>query len=138
MGLGSGFEWDGQTSVRESGEGAYAAYLADGWRVGGGLNGGYLLSVMGNAVKASVPSKPDPIAVSAHYLSASVPGPAVVETRVLRQCGSLATVAAELRQADDVRITALATYGDLSGFRVRCPRNRLGRWPTSSWARHGR
>ena len=92
MGLGSGFEWDGQTSVRESGEGAYAADLADGWRVGGGLNGGYLLSVMGNAVKASVPSKPDPIAVSAHYLSASVPGPAVVETRVLRQGGSLATV----------------------------------------------
>jgi hypothetical protein len=116
MGLGSGFEWDGQTSVRESGEGAYAADLADGWRVGGGLNGGYLLSVMGNAVKASVPSKPDPIAVSAHYLSASVPGPAVVETRVLRQGGSLATVAAELRQADDVRITALATYGDLSGL----------------------
>ena len=81
--------------------------------MGGGVNGGYLLAVMGNALRAACRRKPDPIAVSAHYLSASTPGPATVAPDVRRDGGSLATRAADLRQGDDARITALATYGDL-------------------------
>ena len=63
---------------------------ASGWVVGDGINGGYLLAVLGHAISRTVPAKPDPIAVSAHYLSASTPGPATVSTRVLREGGSLA------------------------------------------------
>lgn len=95
-------------------EGTYEAELSAGWIVGGGINGGYLLATIGNAIRSSVPGKPDPISVSAYYLSASVPGPATITTTIKRDGGSIATVAAELRQGDDVRITALATYGDLS------------------------
>lgn len=91
----------------------YAADLGDGWLIGGGLNGGYLLATLGRAVQAALPGKPDPLAISAHYLSASRPGPAEVDVRVLREGGSVATAAAELRQGDDLRISALATYGDL-------------------------
>lgn len=108
------FEWDRTTAVTATGEGTFDADLDPGWVVGGGINGGYLLGVIGNAIKESVPAKPDPIAVSAYYLSASVPGPARVETRVLREGGSVATVAADLRQGDQARISALATYGDLA------------------------
>ena len=59
------------------------------------------------------PTKPDPISISAYYLSASTPGPAQVTTRVVREGGSVATVAADLVQDGQPRITALATYGDL-------------------------
>ncbi len=107
------YEFDAQTAVTRRDDGAYAADLVPGWSVGGGLNGGYLLAVLGNALRQSFPAKPDPVAVSAYYLSASEAGPAEVSVAVRRDGGSLATAAADLRQGDDVRITALATYGDL-------------------------
>ena len=76
-----GHEFDRDTEITRTGEGEYAASLAPGWVVGGGVNGGYLLAVMGNALRESAGAKPDPLAVSAHYLSASTPGPATVSTR---------------------------------------------------------
>jgi acyl-CoA thioesterase len=107
------YEFDEQIAVdRRDGDG-YAADLSAGWLVGGGVNGGYLLAVVGNALRHSLPDKPDPIAVSAYYLSASTPGPATVTVDVRREGGSVATAAADLRQGDDTRIAALATYGDL-------------------------
>ena len=107
-------EFDRQIAGVETGPGRYAADLAEGWTVGGGVNGGYLLAVIGTAVRAALPTRPDPIAVSAHYLAASVPGPAEISVDVRREGGSLTTVAAELVQAGRARITALATYGDLA------------------------
>ena len=83
-----GFEFDRLTAVSAADDGCYTAELAPGWVVGGGLNGGYLLAVMGRALRAAVPAKPDPIAVSAHYLSASAPGPATVSVDVRREGGS--------------------------------------------------
>ena len=108
------FEFDAQIAVAREDETTYAADLADGWVVGAGVNGGYLLSVIGNAVRHTLPDKPDPIVMSAYYLSASAPGPATVSVDVRRDGGNVATVAADLRQGDTARITALATYGDLS------------------------
>jgi acyl-CoA thioesterase len=108
------YEFDSQIAVdRLEGE-RYAADLSDGWVVGGGVNGGYLLAVIGNALRHTMPDKPDPVAVSAYYLSASTPGPATISVDVRREGGSLATAAAELRQGDDARIAVLATYGDLT------------------------
>lgn len=109
-------EWDQHIAVSSLGDGAYDAELTDGWVVGGGVNGGYLLATIGHAISHELPDKPDPIAVSAYYLSATVPGPARVQTRVLREGGSVATVAADLSQGGDARITVLATYGHLDGL----------------------
>ncbi|MBD8870326.1 thioesterase family protein [Nocardioides donggukensis] len=119
-----GYEFDRDTAVTSTGAGTgtatgtgeYAASLAPGWMIGGGINGGYLLAVVGAALRAASPGKPDPVVVSAHYLSASVPGPATVSTRVLRDGagpGSLASLAAEVTQDGVPRISALATYADL-------------------------
>jgi acyl-CoA thioesterase len=106
-------EFDQHTAVHEAGPGRYDVELNDGWRVAGGLNGGYLLAVIGNAARAALPGKPDPVAVSAHYLTASRAGPATVSTRILREGRSVATVSAELRQGDQARMAVLATFGDL-------------------------
>ncbi len=109
-------EWDSHTALAAASDDGYVADLDAGWMVGGGVNGGYLIGLIGKAVADTVPAKPHPLSVSAYYLSASVPGPAHVRTRVLREGGSVATVAADLSQAGVARISALATYGDLSAM----------------------
>ena len=106
-------EWETHTALTPADDGTFGAELDRGWVVGGGVNGGYLLGTVGRAVAETVPGHPHPLSVSAYYLSASRPGPATVRTRVLREGGSVATVAAELVQGPDTRITVLATYGDL-------------------------
>ena len=105
-------EWDRQTAVTDLGGGVFGAELADGWRVGGGINGGYLLATIGRAL-GEVTKKQDPLSVSAYYVGASHPGAAQIRTRVVRDGGSVATMGAELWQDDEQRITVLASYGDL-------------------------
>ncbi|MBS44058.1 MAG: TesB-like acyl-CoA thioesterase 3 [Nocardioides sp.] len=107
--------FDRHTAVSAAGEGQYAAELDEGWVVGGAVNGGYLLAVVGRAL-AEATGRPDPISLSAYYLSASRPGPATVTVRILRS-GSTVTAAADVHQDDGEgpvhRIAVLATYGDL-------------------------
>jgi acyl-CoA thioesterase len=107
------YEFDDQIAIVREDDTTYSAELADGWVVGGAVNGGYLLSVIGNAIRHTLPDKPDPLVISAYYVSAATPGPATVSVDVRRDGGSVSTVAADLRQGDAPRITALATYGDL-------------------------
>jgi hypothetical protein len=116
-----GYEYDAAIAVERVSAGVYAANLEAGWKVGGGLNGGYLLSVIGNAIKFDLADAGhlDPYTVSGYYLSPTVAGPAVVSVRRVREGRGTTTVAATLSQtADDGsqvdRITALATYGDLA------------------------
>ncbi|KRF13940.1 TesB-like acyl-CoA thioesterase 3 [Nocardioides sp. Soil797] len=111
-----GHEFDRDTEVSAVGENEYAADLGPGWVVGGGVNGGYLLAVIGNALRETLPGKPDPIAVTAYYLAASKPGPATIRTRVVRDGRRTSTVAADLSQGGTDCITVLATFGDLSTF----------------------
>jgi hypothetical protein len=108
-------------SARADDPTTYAAELDAGWAIGSGINGGLLLAVLGTALRAGLPGHPDPLSVSAYYLSASEPGPATVRTRLLRAGRSVSTASASLVQpsADGrevERITALATYGDLSAL----------------------
>lgn len=110
-----GHEFDRDIEVTGTSAAGFTTDLQPGWKVGGGLNGGYLLAVLGNALRATVPQHPDPISISAYYLSASMAGRASVATRVLRE-GGLATLSGELRQEGATRITALATYGDLAAL----------------------
>ncbi len=64
--------------------------------------------------------QPDPLSVSAYYLTPSVPGPAVVRVRRVRIGGRRSTLAATLVQVQDgrevERITALAVFGDLDAM----------------------
>ena len=112
-------EFDRAVAVAATGS-AYDATLDAGWQIGSGVNGGLLLAVAGNALRATFADSghPDPVSVSAYYLTASRPGPATVRTRLLREGRSMSTGAASLVQTDGgrevERLTALATYADLS------------------------
>src|ERR1700712_1764970 len=113
-------ELDRGIAVQATGPGEYAAHLDGGWVVGGGVNGGYVLAVAGNAIRAELLElgHVDPISVSSCFLTPSRPGPAVVRVRKVRQGGRRTTVAASLVQHEDgkeiERITLLAVYGVLA------------------------
>ncbi|VXC00613.1 thioesterase family protein [Nocardioides sp. AX2bis] len=111
------YAFDEQTAVVPLGDGAWSADLHGGWTVGGGLNGGYLLAILGRTLGEALPGKPDPLSTSAYYVSAASPGPATVRVRVRREGRATATASVELVQdvegREVVRVTALATCGDL-------------------------
>ncbi|MFJ4854138.1 thioesterase family protein [Streptomyces sp. NPDC088730] len=113
-------EFDRDTAVTLREEGVYDAELSAGWTIIRAVNGGYLLAVLGRALGETLPH-PDPLSASAHYLTASVPGPAVIRTQVVRTGRTLSTGEASLFQyAEDgtevERIRVLATYCELDAL----------------------
>ncbi|TWV30332.1 thioesterase family protein [Streptomyces misionensis] len=113
-------EFDRDTAVFRREEGVYDLELSAGWTILGAVNGGYLLAVLGRALGDALPH-PDPFTISAHYLTASRPGKAVVRTRTVRTGRTLSTGQASLFQYDEEgdeveRIRVLASYGDLAGL----------------------
>jgi acyl-coenzyme A thioesterase PaaI-like protein len=112
----SAHEFDLHTTAEPVGPGRFGVTLTDAWRVGGGINGGFQMALVGSAIREALPAQPDPIAFSAYFVSPAVDGPAEAVVEVRRAGGRTSTVAAELRQGDAVRMTALATYGDLAAF----------------------
>ncbi|MFF3730663.1 thioesterase family protein [Streptomyces sp. NPDC002476] len=110
-------EFDRDTAVVRREEGVYDAELSAGWTIIHAVNGGYLLAMLGRALGDALPH-PDPFSISAHYLTASVPGPAVIRTQTARTGRTLSTGQASLFQyaqdgTETERIRVIATYGDL-------------------------
>ncbi|BBC32771.1 uncharacterized protein SGFS_040650 [Streptomyces graminofaciens] len=113
-------EFDRDTAVTLREPGVYDIDLSAGWTIIGAVNGGYLLAVLGRALADALPHG-DPFTISAHYLTASQPGPAVVRTDVVRTGRTLSTGQASLFQIDEdgnevERIRVLASYGDLGSL----------------------
>ncbi|MEU2422685.1 thioesterase family protein [Streptomyces sp. NPDC007851] len=113
-------EFDRDTAVTRRAPGVYATDLSAGWTIFSAVNGGYLLAVLGRALADGLPH-PDPFTISAHYLTASQPGPAVIRTDIVRAGRTLSTGQASLFQYDDAgneveRIRVLASYGDLDAL----------------------
>ncbi|GGT02139.1 thioesterase family protein [Streptomyces griseoviridis] len=114
--VGAG-EFDRDTALTRREPGVYAIDLSADWTIFGVVNGGFLLAVLGRALADALPH-PDPFTLSAHYLTASRPGPALVRTETVRTGRTLSTGQASLFQYDDEgneveRIRVLASYGDL-------------------------
>jgi hypothetical protein len=110
-------EFDRDTAVRLREPGVHDTHLSPGWAIGHALNGGYLLATVGRALGETLPH-PDPFTITAHYLSATVPGPAVIRSETARTGRTLSTGSASLLQAgadgrETERIRVLASYGDL-------------------------
>ena len=119
------FDTGSAVVARDGEHGVYDTTLGEGWRIGGGINGGLLLATAGRAlsqvfaqVDGDQPSHPDPLAISAYYLTPGAPGPATVVTSVVRRGRAVSTGQASLFQDDGgvevERFRVLATYGDLA------------------------
>lgn len=113
-------EFDRDTAVTLRSPGVYEARLSEGWTIISAVNGGYLLALVGRALAHALPHG-DPFSITAHYLTASRPGPAVIRTDTVRTGRTLSTGQASLLQyADDgtevERLRVLASYGDLDAL----------------------
>lgn len=100
----------------------FDGHLDGSWSIGAGINGGFLLATAANALRHTFAGEghPDPVSLSAYYLSASKAGPATLTTEVVRRGRSMSTGTVSLHQDEDgapvERLRALATYGDLTGL----------------------
>jgi acyl-CoA thioesterase len=108
---------------RGPGPGRWAAEIVAGWDIGGNANGGYLLAIAARAMVAAA-GRPDPVTITAHYLSPGKVGPLTIEAGVRRAGRRFVTVGADVRALDDREraapgngrpvLTVLGTFGDLS------------------------
>ncbi|NYV74841.1 thioesterase family protein, partial [Streptomyces sp. UH6] len=113
-------EFDRDSTVTRREPGVYDIDLSADWTIFNAVNGGFLLAVAARALSDALPHE-DPFSITAHYLTASTPGPAVVRTSVVRTGRTLSTGQASILQEDAdgnevERIRVLASYGDLGSL----------------------
>lgn len=116
----SEFDRDTAVTPRPGEPGTYDAELSAGWTIISAVNGGYLLAMIARALRDALPH-PDPLTITAHYLTPSQPGPAVIRTQAVRTGRTMSTGQASLFQAGQdgaevERIRVLAGYGDLDAL----------------------
>ena len=91
----------------------WATPVREGWDIRGNANGGYLLALCARAMAAHA-ERPDPITITAHYLSPGKVGEATLAARTVKAGRQLATVSATLAAGDRPLLQVLGAFGDLS------------------------
>lgn len=102
-------EFDTATAVAADG----SCTIHDGWDIGGNANGGYLMALAVNGLR-QLAGRPDPVTVTAHYLSPGRPGPAQVDGTVVKAGRRFTTVSGRLHRDGVPIVQMLASFGDLS------------------------
>src|SRR3712207_8646084 len=87
-------EFDLAVAVRPLSDGVAGAAIHDGWDIGGNANGGYLLALAANGLRL-VAGRPDPITITAHYLSPGKPGDATIAGEVVKHGRRFTTVSGD-------------------------------------------
>ena len=105
--------FDSAIEVRRTSDGVYAAEIHDGWDILGNANGGYVMALVANAMRAEC-ERPDPITITAHYLAPLPPGPVTITAEVVKRGRRFSTVRASLEQGGRTAIVAVAAFGDLA------------------------
>ena len=100
------------TEVTSDGSGVFRAEVHPGWDIAGNTNGGYLMAIGARALLAAT-ERPDPVAITGHYLAPGRPGPVTVTTDVVKRGKRFSTGRATLEADDRPILTLLATCGDL-------------------------
>ena len=99
------------TAVVDEGDGRFGTTICPGWDIAGNANGGYLLCLAARAM-ALAAGRPDPVTVTAHYLSPGRPGPATVSTEVVKQGRTFATATGALEAGGRRLLQAVGTFGE--------------------------
>jgi hypothetical protein len=78
------------TAVKPAAAGEWQASIAPGWEIAGNANGGYLLAMATRALIGAA-GRPDPVTVTAHYLSPGRAGSVRIATEILKEGKRFAT-----------------------------------------------
>ncbi|MFM7534322.1 MAG: thioesterase family protein [Acidimicrobiales bacterium] len=102
------------TAVTRVDEHTWLATVEPGWDINGNANGGYLLAIAGRAM-AEAAGRPDPVTVSAHYLSPGKVGPLVVRCDTVKAGKRFVTLRASVATEQGTPVLAvLGAFSDLS------------------------
>ncbi|MGI8492747.1 MAG: thioesterase family protein [Acidimicrobiales bacterium] len=108
-------EFEADTALRPA-EGGWVAEVNSRWNIGNNPNGGYLLAIAVRAMLADA-GRPDPLTVTAHYLSPPESAPVLVRTGMVKPGRTFVTMTAELIQGGRERVRLLGGFGDLGTMR---------------------
>ena len=97
-------------------DGGWTVDLDGSWSIGGFLNGGYLLVPMGMAA-AEATARPDPLAVTATFLSPPTSGPAEITVALAKRGRQSSVADVALHQGGRTHVRATAVLGDLDRVR---------------------
>jgi hypothetical protein len=86
--------------------------IHDGWDIAGNANGGYLLALTARAMTEAI-GRPDPVSITAHYLSPGRPSEVSVEVSRIREGRRFSTASATLVGEKPILVT-LGTFGELA------------------------
>jgi Thioesterase-like superfamily len=103
------------TAVTPNGENRWSATIPEGWDIFGKANGGVLLAVAARAMAAAA-DRPDPLTITAHYLSPGVAGPFTISTEVVKAGKRLSTVTARVSQGDRAAVQLVGAFGDITAL----------------------
>lgn len=101
------------TAVDAVDDGRYLAEVRPGWGVGGAPNGGYLMALAARAM-AHAAGRPDPLTITAHYLSPAREEPVTIDTELVQVGKRRSTVQASILQDGREVVRLLGAFGDLS------------------------
>ncbi|MBT4160621.1 MAG: thioesterase family protein [Gammaproteobacteria bacterium] len=106
--------FDQDTAIEQIAENRFKGFVGNGWNIGDNPNGGYLLSLVSNAI-GKVVAHPDPISFTTHFLRPGLPGESCeIDVDVVRSGRTLTTVRATMIQADKPRLEVVAAYSNLA------------------------
>ncbi len=106
------FEFDNATRPTPLGNGVYDTPVEDRWDINGNANGGYLLALVGNAMRAES-GRAHPVSISMHYLSPAPAGPATTTCEVVKAGRRLSTVVASMSRDGRDIVRSIGTFGDV-------------------------
>jgi acyl-CoA thioesterase len=103
------------TAVEPLGPGRFRGRIDPGWSVVDGMapNGGYVMALAARAMRDGLPH-PDPVTLTAHFLSPAQPGPIDIEVERVRASRRHTTVMGRLVQDGTERARLLGAFSDLS------------------------
>src|SRR5437763_536625 len=96
------------TAVQPATPGEWAGSIAPGWEIAGNANGGYLLAMAARAL-AGAAGRPDPVTVTAHYLSPGRTGDVRIATQILKDGKRFATGTATMFAGDRPLLAVLGS-----------------------------
>lgn len=107
-------QFDQDTCVEKVSEGRFGCVVNSGWNIGNNPNGGYLISLVDSAIRASI-NQPDPISLTTHFLRPGVAGEECeIAVEIVRSGRTTTTIRASLWQQGKARLEVIAAYSDLA------------------------
>jgi acyl-coenzyme A thioesterase PaaI-like protein len=97
--------------------GLFHGEIEDGWDINGNANGGYLLALAANAMRAAA-GRVDPITITAHFLAPGRPSAVTIATDIVKSGRQLATLNGSMRDAASGRelMRIIASFGDIAAM----------------------